>query len=69
MADISLGGKSVPQFAKDWEMGESTVWLHIKQGRIHAVKIGPRITRITNEEERRLAEQGGISRRETEGVA
>lgn len=54
----SLGGKPVPQFAKDWNMGVSTVWNYIKLGRIRVVRIGDRITRIPYEEEARIAREG-----------
>ena len=53
-----LGGTSVSDFARRWNMGESTVWLYIKQGKIRTVKLSQRNTRIPLEEERRIAEHG-----------
>lgn len=58
MKEDDLGGASIPDFARRWNVPESTVWLRIKQGKIRTVKLGPRATRIPREEEVRLSQEG-----------
>ena len=53
-----LGGSSIPDFAKRWNVPESTVWDWIAKGRLKATKIGPRATRIPLNEEQRLVDEG-----------
>ena len=53
-----LGGSSIPDFAKRWNVPVSTVWDWIAKGRLKATKIGPRATRIPFDEEQRLVDEG-----------
>jgi predicted DNA-binding transcriptional regulator AlpA len=48
MTDTAL---SVPQFARKYGVGESTVWSWIAQGFLVSTKLGPQVTRILPEQE------------------
>ena len=54
----NLGGSSVPNFAKRWNVPVSTVWAWIADGRLKVTKLGPRATRIPLDEEQRLIDKG-----------
>jgi excisionase family DNA binding protein len=54
----NLGGSTVPDFARRWNVPVSTVWAWIAEGRLKATKLGPRATRIPLEEEQRLVSEG-----------
>ena len=57
-AGNQFGASTIPDFAKRWQMPESTVWLKIQQGLIKVVRLGPRHTRITRQEEARITREG-----------
>ena len=52
------GASTIPDFSRRWGIPESTVWLKIQQGLINVVRLGPRHTRITREEEERITRDG-----------
>ena len=53
-----IGGSPVSDFARRWNIGESTAWDYVAKGWIRTIKIGPRNTRISYEEEERIAREG-----------
>jgi excisionase family DNA binding protein len=49
---------AIPEAAGILGQSESTVWAHIKSGRIKAVRLGRRATRIPDTELHRIAAHG-----------
>jgi predicted DNA-binding transcriptional regulator AlpA len=49
-----LTSSTIPDFAARHGLAVSTVWQWIKDGRLHAARLGPRATRITAAEEARF---------------
>jgi hypothetical protein len=49
---------TVDDFARRWKLHPSTVWAHIKAGRIRVVRLGTKCTRISSLEEERLTRDG-----------
>ncbi len=47
----SKRAKSIPEFAEDWSLGESTVWKLIRIKKLRAVKIGSRTIILAEDEQ------------------
>lgn len=52
----------IPDAAKHMSIAVSTAWLYIKQGKLHTIKLSPRVTVIDIDELNRFIEQAKESR-------